>query len=176
MDNVRAKVEAAVGLVLRARDNRAILTSARNTLRLVAEQVPAADRVEVLVALAGHTRLCEWTAEFIRQGEAVPAPLDKFAVEVITGQRSRTKRGPARAHNWRDIAITLGMWTATNAGLVATRNDATERLSAADLVADVLSSYGYPTTYATVKKAWRKPPLPLDPACRDLRFTIDVPL
>lgn len=91
---------------------------------------------------------------------ALPAPLTEFALAVMRKERKRPK-GRARYKNvGRDFRVRMAVYVAhSEHGLDFTRNDATSRDSACDVVAKCLAKLRLkPDTYTAVAKIWQKRP------------------
>lgn len=109
-------------------------------------------------AAAGYDYCASLAREFVAAGQAIPAPLDQFVLGVLEGRVSRVERGP-RKHllDHRDAAILSAIYAALStrdAGITATRNEATTSQSACDIVSECLGRFGIDLSYRAVADIW----------------------
>lgn len=109
-------------------------------------------------AVAGYDYCASLAREFIWLGRPLPAQLDAFVIGVLDGTIKRVERGPRAFQNdFRDAAVLSAVYAAlTVKGLTATatRNDATDPISACDVVSDCLQMFGVELSYNAVAKIW----------------------
>jgi hypothetical protein len=97
---------------------------------------------------------CAYLAiDLIRDGQPLPPPIDRFAIDVLSGNATRMERGPRgyKDHS-RNAAIEYALAVATGDGLNLYRNDASSTISACDMVAECLQEFGIYIDYKTVAK------------------------
>lgn len=95
-------------------------------------------------------------AQLLERGEELSPQLMAWLVAHLRGQVSRPKaktgRNPA---GWMHTKICLAIQRLVDAGMTATRNDASPPNSACDAVADALDTLGLePKTFERVKSIW----------------------
>ena len=92
-------------------------------------------------------------------GEPMPRALSEWAYDVAAGARECPQAGPGRnpyANQVRDAVIVRAVGALVDAGLTATRNEASQPLSACDAVAQALEAHGEALSYSAVAKIWSK--------------------
>ena len=97
--------------------------------------------------------------------EEIPSELHEWAYDVAVGDRPppKIRRGRSRYENQvRNVTIIQTMGILISCGLKATRNEASEPISAADAVSKALSNLGIELKTDSVSKIWtgREKPLP----------------
>ena len=97
--------------------------------------------------------------------EEIPSELHEWAYDVAVGDRPppKIRRGRSRYENQvRNVTIIETMEILISCGLKATRNEASEPISAADAVSKALSNLGIELKTDSVSKIWtgREKPLP----------------
>ena len=89
--------------------------------------------------------------------EEIPSELHKWAYDVAVGDRPPPKTGPGRspfANQVRDAAIIQTVGILISCGLKATRNEASEPISAADAVSAALRKLEIELKPDSVNKIW----------------------
>ena len=92
-------------------------------------------------------------------GETIPGDLSEWALDVADGTRERPTTGPGRSrytNQVRDAVIVRAVGALVDAGLTATRNEASEPLSACDAVARALDAHEKKLSYAAVVRIWSR--------------------
>ena len=92
-----------------------------------------------------------------KASEDVPRALHEWAYDVAVGDRRLPKTGPGRSpfeNQVRNSAIIQTMEILISCGLKATRNEASEPISAADAVSEVLRNLGIELKTDSVSKIW----------------------
>ena len=90
--------------------------------------------------------------------ESMPAALSEWAYDIAGGTRERPTAGLGRSpqQQVRDAVIVRTVRALVDAGLTATRNEASEPESACDAVAQALEAHGEALSYSAVAKIWSK--------------------
>ena len=89
--------------------------------------------------------------------EEIPSKLQEWAYDVAVGDRELPAVGPGRSpftNKVRDAAIVQTMETLVVCGLSATRNEATDTMSAADVVSVALGALGTELQAERINKMW----------------------
>lgn len=101
----------------------------------------------------GYDGCASLAREFVRLGAPLPAPLDRFVMDVLSGKIKRKQRGP-RSKEHRDKVIVVAVEEAMRFGLKPYRNEATDNPSACDLVSECLAANGHDISYKAVAKIY----------------------
>lgn len=91
--------------------------------------------------------------------EPMPGALLEWALDVAVGAREYPRTGPGRSphtNQVRDAVIVRAVRALVEAGLTATRNEASDPDSACDAVAQALQAHERTLGYAAVAKIWSK--------------------
>ena len=104
----------------------------------------------------GFDRLRLGIAYFLEKGEELPPDVLKWLVRHLRGDVNRPKAWAGRKNkHWLHMHIYLAVLAREREGMTATRNDASESISACDAVADALAELGQkPKTFDGVKRIW----------------------
>lgn len=160
LDKARAKVEAKQkvrGVLTRHLKDRPEIPEAPAILRAFIEALNQSD--PDWIDKADYDFVVEWGKHFIRNGEPLPPPLDQAVVEILDRKRTRKAKGKPAKHGLRNGSIAYAIWLATEAGLHAYRNEASECDSAIDVVSEVLKELGFEKmSYHAVAEIWRQQP------------------
>lgn len=106
-----------------------------------------------MIRIWGYDGCARIAREFVRLGEPLPPPLDRFVMGVLDGTITRKQRGP-RPKEHRDNVIVVAVEEAMGFGLKPYRNEATDTPSACDLVAECLAAHGHDLSYKAVQKIY----------------------
>jgi hypothetical protein len=93
-------------------------------------------------------------------GGAIPKTLGLFAAKVLRGEQKRpTPPHRERVKNWNELSFLYSLTKSVQRefGLSLTRNDASEKTSACDAVAEGLTVCGRQTSYSWVKSIMTHP-------------------
>lgn len=92
----------------------------------------------------------------LEKGEELPPDALQWLVRHLRGESTRPKAQAGRKHEaWHHALIWMAVTVLVDAGMKATRNDASEETSACDAVAEALTDLGLePATFYGVKRIW----------------------
>lgn len=105
----------------------------------------------------GHSAVCLAISRVLEEGGEIPPLARTWLSEFLQGKIVAPKRGSGRPQQNMFIPIlVLGAVSAcVDAGMMATRNDASEPVSACDAVAEAMCKLGIrPASYEGVKRVW----------------------
>lgn len=92
----------------------------------------------------------------LEQGEPLPDEARQWLVAMLKGEIFRPKAKAGRkTKEWQEILIWMAVRFRVEEGMTASRNDASEPISACDAVAEALKELGTtPATFEGVKRIW----------------------